>query len=115
MRLMVLQRRLLPRQLWFTITRFSVKVDDIVLYLTLLEAAVLMMMMTMVAAEVVHIVITHHLLAVVVGMMMVDVAVLVAEAAALAVAEADMKAEVVNLRFFYLLCHQKSYILYNYK
>lgn len=114
MRLMVLQRRLLPRQLWFTITRFSVKVDDIVLYLTLLEVAVLMMM-TMVAAEVVHIVITHHLLAVVVGMMMVDVAVLVAEAAALAVAEADMKAEVVNLRFFYLLCHQKSYILYNYK
>ena len=110
---MVLQRRLLPRQLWFIITRFSVKVDDIVLYLTLLEAAV--MMMTMVAAEVVHIVITHHLLAVVVGMMMVDVAVLVAEAAALAVAEADMKAEVVNLRFFYLLCHQKSYILYNYK
>ena len=73
------------------------------------------MMMTMVAAEVVHIVITHHLLAVVVGMMMVDVAVLVAEAAAMVAAEADMKAEVVNLRFFYLLCHQKSYILYNYK
>ena len=113
MRLMVLQKRLLPRQLWFTITRFSVKVDDIVLYLTLLEAAV--MMMTMVAAEVVHIVITHHLLAVVVGMMMVDVVVQAAEAAALVAAEADMKAEVVNLRFFYLLCHQKSYILYNYK
>jgi hypothetical protein len=98
---MVLQRRLLPRQLWFTITRFSVKVDDIVLYLTLLEAAVLMTM-TMVAAEAVHIVITHHLLAVVVGMMMADVAVLVAEAAAMVAVEADMKAEVVNLRFFYL-------------
>jgi hypothetical protein len=111
---MVLQRRLLPRQLWFTITRFSVKVDDIVLYLTLLEAAVLMTM-TMVAAEAVHIVITHHLLAVVVGMMMAVVAVQAAEAAALVAAEADMKAEVVNLRFFYLLCHQKSYILYNYK
>jgi hypothetical protein len=114
MRLMVLQKKSLPRQLWFTITRFSVKVDDIVLYLTLLEVAVLMTM-TMVAAEAVHIVITHRLLAVVVGMMMVVVVVQAAEAAALVAAEADMKAEVVNLRFFYLLCHQKSYILYNYK
>lgn len=111
MRLMVLQRRLLLRQLWFTITRFSVKVDDIVLYLTLLEAAVLMMM-TMVAVEVVHIVITRHLLAVVVGMMMVDVVVLVAEAAALAVAEADMKAEVVNLRFFlFIMSSKKLYFI----
>lgn len=42
-------------------------------------------------------------------------AVLVAEAATMEAAEADMKAEVVNLRFFYLLYHQKSYILYNYK
>lgn len=66
---------------------------------TVVVAAVMTMAMAVVAAQV-----------------MEAAAVLVVEVAeAVVAAEADMKAEVVNLRFFYLLCHQKSYILYNYK
>ena len=102
--------------------RFS---DIVFLLLRILEAVVLM---TMTTVAVVHHYLVGELRATVVVaeamtivteaaevQAMADVAVLVAEAAAMVAVEADMKAEVVNLRFFYLLCHQKSYILYNYK
>ena len=72
-------------------------VGDIVQCLSHPEVAVLMM-----AAVVAVRLVIRHLLAAVAVMMVVAV-VPVAEAVVAAVV--DMKAEVVNLRFFYLYCH----------
>ena len=72
-------------------------VGDIVQYLSHPEAVGLMM-----GAVVAVRLVIRHLLAVV-AVMTAVVVVLVAEA--VAAAAVDMKAEVVNLRFFYLYCH----------
>ena len=78
-------------------------VGDIVQYLSHPEAVGLMM-----GAVVAVRLVIRHLLAVVVVLVaeaVVAAAVVVLVAEAVVAAAVDMKAEVVNLRFFYLYCH----------